>query len=113
MIALFLDRAGSAIYGTVYRTLEPAAPLRAAIIILMISMANLAQFIFSFAITIQFVIDSKNTRRKKQELGNECAVASSHLMVFTDGNADACKDHCSNEACDGYNVFYFPVVLHV
>lgn len=57
MIALFLDRAGSAIY----RTLEPAAPLRAAIITLMISMANLAQFIFSFAITIQFIIDTKDT----------------------------------------------------
>lgn len=65
MIVLYLDRAGSAIY----RTDEPAAPLRAAIITLMISMANLAQFIFSFAIAIQFIIDSKNTRCKKQELG--------------------------------------------
>ena len=56
MIVLFLDRAGSAIY----RTLEPAAPLRAAIITLIISMANLAQFIFSFAIAIEFIIDTKN-----------------------------------------------------
>ena len=48
MIVLFLDRAGSVIY----RTLEPAAPLSAAIITLIISMANLAQFIFSFAIAI-------------------------------------------------------------
>ena len=76
----FFYRAGSAIY----RTDEPAAPLKAAIITRMISMANLAQFIFSFAIAIQFVIDTKNTRCKKQELGNECAVASSDLVVFTD-----------------------------
>lgn len=48
MIVLFLDSAGSAIY----RTLEPAAPLIAAIITLIISMANLAQFILSFAIAV-------------------------------------------------------------
>ena len=56
MFVFFLDRAVSAIY----RTDEPAAPLRAAIITLMISMANLAQFIFSFAIAIEFIIDTKN-----------------------------------------------------
>lgn len=33
-------------------------------------------------------------------------------MVFTDGNTEACKDDSGNEACDGYYVFYFPVVLH-
>ena len=33
-------------------------------------------------------------------------------MVFTDCDADACKDYSGNEACDGYYVFYFPVVLH-
>lgn len=43
---------GSWLYCFIYRTLEPAAPLRAAIITLMISMANLAQFIFSFAIAV-------------------------------------------------------------
>lgn len=112
VMIVFFYRAGSAIYCTGYRTLEPAAPLRAAIITLMISMANLAQFIFSFAIAIQFIIDTKNTRCKKQELCNECAVASSYLMVFTNGYADSCKDYSGNEACDGYNVFYFPVVLH-
>lgn len=64
MIVLFLDRAGSVIY----RTDEPAAPLRAAIITLMISMANLAQFIFSFAIAIQFIIDTEDRCCKKQEL---------------------------------------------
>ena len=49
---LFFYCAASAIYLTGYRTLEPAAPLRAAIITLMISTANLAQFIFSFAIAV-------------------------------------------------------------
>lgn len=108
MIVLFFYCAGSVIY----RTDEPAAPLRAAIITLMISMANLAQFIFSFAIAIEFIIDTKDRCCKKQELGNECAVASSYLVVFTDCDADACKDYSGNEACDGYYVFYFPVVLH-
>lgn len=45
-------------------------------------------------------------------MGNECAVSSSYLVVFTDSNTDACKYYRGNEACDGYYVFYFPVVLH-
>lgn len=33
-------------------------------------------------------------------------------MVFTDGYTYASKDYSGNEACDGYYVLYFPVVLH-
>ena len=58
----------------------------------------------SSSVSVQFVVNSEDGSREKQELRNDGAVTCSDFMIVADGQRYECKDDSCDEAAEGNKV---------